>query len=412
MPLRAKLNGTDIIASLIDDTAWEKIKEDISLDKNSLLLPCCGKSAYLRKSVFGTKHFVHRKSSCKLYSYSDNNESLKIKTDIVLACDSCGYKVLTEVITPEWSADVLAEKGKVKIAFHVTQKYFEKALELQGIYEKNNIRGCWFFKDKISDRVVPREDLPIFYFSLDKNKNTQVLFNDEQIPIKNFVKILLSGQIKFSNKLISKPYQEITIIFFEITCFKCSKQSHAYYVDKPLYNTSTCGIKMSRKQNKFIPYTFNPSRLIEKEFESEIISSVQKYLETEKDKNLKVKIKNINRISEEKDYKFGCYWCDNIFAKSFLERESIPVKAKFAMQKEYILGNLHNPIVNESLTIISAILKSKVKLNEAIIIEQPHWCYSESKEFCDDISSKEEEAISKRLLKESVSPDDLFYDCQ
>ncbi|MEQ8192315.1 MAG: hypothetical protein ABRQ39_30395 [Candidatus Eremiobacterota bacterium] len=382
MPLRAKFDGQDKIATLINDIEWEEIKEIISSNKNLLILPCCEALAYLRISKLGTKHFVHRKkSSCQFY---ENDEILKMKNDIVIACSSCNYKVKTEVSYPEWSADVLAIKDKIKIAFEVSHKPLNKVLEIQETYRKNGIRGCWFFKEKFREKIYPKKELPIFYISIDKNNNINVLLNDKYINLIEFVKLLLSGQIKFSQKLVSKSQQEIRIIFFEMICWKCKKISHIYFLEKnnKISYISKCGVVMAKKQE--IP---RQEDSLQEEFKNEVITTVMNYVKSEEGKKLRIgSIEPRYSKSKGESYiSFGCYWCASIIGKPFIDKAIMRIKSRNFFNEKIIIDK-PNISIKSKITeySVSAILETNLMLSEPIIIDKPHWCYSKNGEYCNN----------------------------
>ena len=118
MPLRALIDNRDIVAPLLSDDEWEKLKLAVKQKKSQVILPCCQNNGFLRVSKLGTKHFVHRtKQNCNWKS--ESMEHIKAKSEIVLACKDSGYEALSEVSGEDWRADVLAIKNDIKIAFEV-----------------------------------------------------------------------------------------------------------------------------------------------------------------------------------------------------------------------------------------------------------------------------------------------------
>ncbi len=146
MPLRASIDGKEIIAPFLDDSEWNSLKNDISSGSKQAILPCCQNLGFLRTSKLGTKHFVHkRKSNC---SWEPETEAhLKAKAAIVIACKNAGFNASTEVIGPDWIADVLVTKGSLKIAFEVqlSSQNTSKTLERHNKYIRDGIICCWLF---------------------------------------------------------------------------------------------------------------------------------------------------------------------------------------------------------------------------------------------------------------------------
>lgn len=147
MPLRAQIQGQDVIAPLLDDEKWAELKQAVKQKDIEVILPCCHNTAFLRVSPLGTKHFVHtNKRNCRWKS--ESIQKIRIKSEIVLACRDSGYEASTEVVETGWQADVLATKGRVKIAFEVqlTSQTLEETLHKQQQYAQAGIQGCWFVK--------------------------------------------------------------------------------------------------------------------------------------------------------------------------------------------------------------------------------------------------------------------------
>lgn len=146
MPLRASIDGKEIIAPFIDDSEWNSLKKDISSGNKQAILPCCQNLGLLRTSKLGTKHFYHKhKLNCSWEP--ETKEHLRAKYLIVIACKNAGFEASTEVIGSDWIADVLATKGSAKIAFEVqlSPQTALKTLERNERYKRDGIICCWLF---------------------------------------------------------------------------------------------------------------------------------------------------------------------------------------------------------------------------------------------------------------------------
>lgn len=153
MPLRATVNNEIVLAPFLSDDDWRTLKKRIKQEKLHVKIPCCGNSGYLRTSKRGMNHFVHKvRGDCT--SGSETWQHLKAKYEIVLACREAGYDAITEAEGEGWRADVLATKGRIKIAFEIqwSPQTLETTLERQERYEKSGIRCCWFFKKPPTDK--------------------------------------------------------------------------------------------------------------------------------------------------------------------------------------------------------------------------------------------------------------------
>src|SRR5687768_389107 len=97
MPLRARIDGKEIIAPLLDDAAWEALRQRVTDQNLRVQLPCCEVEGYLRRSKHGTKHFAHKQASADCLAKGETLEHLRAKAEIVVGCGAAGYQALTEV---------------------------------------------------------------------------------------------------------------------------------------------------------------------------------------------------------------------------------------------------------------------------------------------------------------------------
>ena len=112
MPLRALLNGSDILSFEMTTFNWNELRE--TYRNQELLMPCCGHKGIPKTSKLGTRFFAHsRRGACT--SAPETKEHLQIKTILALAAKKAGWSVTTEWRgeTPSgeiWVADVFARR--------------------------------------------------------------------------------------------------------------------------------------------------------------------------------------------------------------------------------------------------------------------------------------------------------------
>ena len=182
MPLRALIDGKEIIAPFLDDSEWNSLKNDISSGSKQAILPCCQNLGFLRTSKLGTKHFVHkRKSNCTWEP--ETKEHLEAKAAILIACKNAGFNASTEVSGPDWIADVLVTKGSLKIAFEVQLSYQNtlKTLERHDKYIRDGIICCWLF-NKIPLELINSN---FACFEISKCHERFVVYLNTLLPIEN-----------------------------------------------------------------------------------------------------------------------------------------------------------------------------------------------------------------------------------
>lgn len=356
MPLRAYLDGKEIISIELNENQWKEIKQNIKSEKSILKLPCCNQTGFLRISRRGLKHFVHSKSNTSCNWKPESFEHLQAKIEIVEACKQNGWKAIPEFSESNWRADVLAIQGSKRIAFEVqwSNQTFEETKLRQDRYKVSNVRGCWFFR-KVPEELLGFEanrETPAFRIFKDEVSNFMVQLKQREIPLKLFVGHLLQAHFKFCEN-ISLNSQLVTIIFFPYHCWKCEKEQFLWTV----YNRSFtigCGRKMT------FPFSNWDSDDIDKS--PEIYQAVIQFLQTKEGKKMKIgKLKQRYSKTVKRSYlSHGCFYCDSIFGDIFLEHRKREAKHKLNS------------------------VKYKVKIDfQNIKQPQKHWCFSEKKQFCE-----------------------------
>ncbi|MBI1257968.1 MAG: hypothetical protein GC204_10890 [Chloroflexi bacterium] len=243
MPLRAFVNGKEVIAPMLDDAAWEALRDAGA----TVILPCCGAEGYLRRSPMGTLHFAHKRGAhCD--SSGETIHHLKAKADIVIACQRAGYAALTEVAGDDWRADVLAVQGSNRIAFEVQWSFLrlDKAIYRQERYARDGVRGCWFFRNPPPQwmrggDLKAQQDLPLFHLYSNADHTFSVAVNERLYGLGEVVEALLGGRIHFCKTARAEQDQQLQMTPFEIACPHCSRPTRVFYVTPQL--TAQCGRK-------------------------------------------------------------------------------------------------------------------------------------------------------------------------
>jgi len=152
MPLRClDSDENSIHAFELADEAWSALRAE-NKKRRHLRLPCCPAQVILKTSPLGLRFFAHSsKGSCT--TEPETEEHLLLKTLIAEAVSKAGWSCATEVAgcAPSgyaWTADVLAEKGKHKIAFEIqwSSQTTEETLYRQERYRESGIRCLWLFR--------------------------------------------------------------------------------------------------------------------------------------------------------------------------------------------------------------------------------------------------------------------------
>lgn len=245
MPLRAFVNGQEIIAPMLDEAQWESLRDSGA----QVTLPCCGAEGYLRRSPLGTLHFAHKRGvHCD--SSGETIHHLKAKADIVIACQRAGYSALTEVTGDDWRADVLAVQGTVRIAFEVQWSFLRlaDAIYRQERYARDGVRGCWFFRNPPPQLlrggdVKADPNLPLFHLYSNADHTFSVAVNERLYNLSEIVAALLGGRLHFCKtaRAGDESPQHLSLAPFEIACPHCGRPTRVFYITPQL--TARCGRK-------------------------------------------------------------------------------------------------------------------------------------------------------------------------
>ncbi len=360
MPLRAYLDNEEVISIDQNKEQWDDIKKRLKSKDSVLILPCCSQEGFLRTSSKGLNHFVHAKSENNCDWKPESPEHLKAKIEIIEACKENGWKATPEFAGTNWRADVFAVKNENRIAFEVqwSKQTFEETKYRQDRYKESKVRGCWFFRTApkelrtYDDNLLADKEIPAFKISKDNDSKIIAHLRQTQLSLKSLVGSLLKGKLKFCEQTQLKTKQEVTIVFFDTTCWKCHKPQHLWTVEQNLL--TVCN------QNFYIIGTLWEKDDIDKR--PEIYEAVKRFSQTEEGNHLIIgELKNRYSNSVEKSYlSHGCFYCDEIFGDFFMP--SIKSEGKYS----------GNKIIH------------KVEIDLGMMKEQGnHWCYSENGQFCE-----------------------------
>jgi len=371
MPIRAIVNNEQVVAPDLTDEEWGQLKVDLKKKVKSLVMHCCGVPGHPRISKLGNKHFAHnRRGDCDWPT--ESKEHILAKTEIYIACQQAGIEAIPEFVGPDWIADVYIPRENRNIAIEIqwSTQSLEKTLERQERYEKDNVRGIWFFqkvpKDYVSTVEAPAgirlnneqlirlqshndlKKLPLFQLELTEEQEFVVNLYGRKIPLKEFVPALINRKMKICRVARSVPKVPIEIVFSPMECWRCGNVQHCYFVEVDYH--STCGLRWGGGS------AFDPA----------VINLVRSYQQTDEGKALKIgEIKERNSKTQKRSYmSFGCPECDAIVGNRFLDE----VRAEYVYDRDKA----------------TAVLKTEIELDdESRVIPYYHACYPDGDAFCD-----------------------------
>ncbi len=361
MPLRAIIENKEIISSFLNDQEWEELKDKVKTNSLDVIIYQTQKKGYLRRSKNGLQHFVHKRGQLPEGWKPESAQHLFIKNEILLGCKDVGWESFPEFKENDWEADVLAINGKHRIAFEVqwSPQSYDKTIERQNKYIRDSVRCCWLFKKPpnefidYDDSIKANKDIPLFLLFENEAKEIKVKLYDKIFGVREFIKILLEGKIKFTRRIKSKPEQSITVNFFDITCWKCKARQYVYFLQETI--TSKCGLESDVHYPIDVYYHLW--------YSPEIIEAVRNFIKTPKGRHIRVgEIKKRFSKTVGKYYmSFGCYKCDALFGYNFINED---------------IGDIlvYEPEIETKLIV-------NIK-NSYSIGEYAHWCYKEDKNHC------------------------------
>ena len=162
MPLSALANGAVIIAPLLSKSGWDLLAASVRRGETALVIRTCEHPARMRRSKLGTQHFYHlRQDGCA--TAPESADHLRAKAQIVIGCRAAGWDVETEVVGPDWRADVLASHGARRIAFEVqlSRQSWQETIVRTERYAQAGIRTCWLLRHYPAGAPVTKE-VPVF----------------------------------------------------------------------------------------------------------------------------------------------------------------------------------------------------------------------------------------------------------
>jgi hypothetical protein len=344
MPLRALVDGVDVIAPALSDAEWDALRERAT----TVILPCCGSEGYFRRSAMGTPHFAHKRGGKTCESAGETVYHLKAKADVVLACQQAGYSAVTEVAGEGWRADVLAVKGGVRIAFEVQWSFLrlEDAQYRQERYARDGVRGCWFFRNPPpallrGDDLKALRDLPLFHLYANGDNTFSLKVNGQLRGLGEVVQGLLGGEIRFCETATAADVQTLEIAPFALKCPHCGGMTHVYRVEPLL--TARCG-----RRFKAAPL----------EFRREVLAAVRALAKDQPQLRIGA-FQDVVR-EDKKELRFGCFHCGGAISAEDIEMALYGAT--------HLLHGERFPVT--------------VQFQRAVTTRAAHWCFPDDGGFC------------------------------
>ncbi|MBX9701539.1 MAG: hypothetical protein K2X74_19040, partial [Acetobacteraceae bacterium] len=152
MPFGATLDGEPVSALVCDDALWERARAASEAGTPPLVLPCCGRRAFAKRSPIGTRffqHAPHARAEAECPHEGESEAHREIKKAVAIAVDGYeGWTADVEFSAADWRADVLARhRGGMlpPVAFEVqlSSQPAEETGRREAGYERGGVVAVW-----------------------------------------------------------------------------------------------------------------------------------------------------------------------------------------------------------------------------------------------------------------------------
>lgn len=246
MPLKCLRGEEEIYAfDMESNEAWETLRKE-NAKARDLRMTCCGAEVVLKTSPLGTRHFTHKRTGpCE--TAPETKEHLLAKRLVIEGIRRTKWDAKPEQDgeTPagdKWKADVLAVKGKVRVAFEIQWSRQDDAetRRRQERYAASNVRGLWLFKQP--DFPFADKDCPSFRIVFDTQTNGLSVwlpsnrwhpdyvkpeerdmehYWSQKIELSRFAEGAVSSRLRFAPALGSALPLDVMAV--STTCRRCGK---------------------------------------------------------------------------------------------------------------------------------------------------------------------------------------------
>lgn len=151
MPFRALIDGKRVISLHIESDAWRALATDVRTSKKNVQMACCGAKGILKISPLGRQFFAHGTQPKECDWKPESPEHVELKAVVHDAVQSVyGWKADIECSGPDWRADVLAIRGKARIAFEIQLSAQGQAVTSvrENRYEASSVLPWWIVTPK------------------------------------------------------------------------------------------------------------------------------------------------------------------------------------------------------------------------------------------------------------------------
>jgi len=232
MPLRAIIHGSDVVACLLDEAAWNTLKAQTRSKSVEPVLPC-GHRAICKTSSLGTQFFAHVGSqagpSC---GAGETKEHLLLKSLVVKIAVEMGWTAVPEVPGEGWRADVMLERQGERRVIEVQWSHQEDVdfRFRQDRYTQAGLECVWLYRVP-RDRHLPYglREPPVLSVSVTSDGDA-VCHSGERRPLEQVLKWLLSDELRWRSTTVAGAAGTATVKIYRRPCYQCKTWMVLWYV--------------------------------------------------------------------------------------------------------------------------------------------------------------------------------------
>jgi hypothetical protein len=226
MPLRClDPAGRSIQSFDLADEQWRALQLENRRARH-LRMPCCSAEVTLKRSRLGAQFFAHKAvGACTTAPETETH--LRLKRMAVEVARANGWTASTEVpgLSPSgepWKADVLAQKGRSKVAIEVqwSSQANDEILRRQERYRKSGVRGLWLLRQ--SGFPITRE-LPAACIGGSLEQGFSALIpscsGHQAVPMREFLHAVFSRRFRFGVQVGADEI--VSIRARSLSCWSC-----------------------------------------------------------------------------------------------------------------------------------------------------------------------------------------------
>jgi len=315
MPLRCLGPDDRSIQSFdLTDEEWSALRSDNGRLRH-LRMPCCEAPLVMKTSSRGLNFFAHKPGGpCQ--SKPETEEHLVLKAIAAEGARRAGWACSTEATgsSPSdetWTADVLAQKGHLKVAIEIqwSSQTSQETLRRQERYHQSGVRCLWLFRQP---GFPTSKELPGAHVSGDITTGFEARLPNQAMPLNKFLDAVFGRRFRYGIPVGARG--AIRILSGVLECWKCREQTRIITFIEVLVGPHRCQFRVP-ELNDF----------------PDLLTSCQERIPTAS--RVGILKSRFSRALKQSYMSNGCYFCDALVGQ-FFERDAWYVESSILAEFE------------------------------------------------------------------------------